>query len=133
MIASLSELLPEEKRRLHEIELQFNEVERGSSYIHINDVSLCLTEMNSRLDQLDKLVQAEPKERREDCKRRISHLRNSHQHIKISTENWIRRNNQHDFEAQKKSLFGGADLEVCLSFSYSIALLIIFTLCVQEL
>lgn len=111
MIASLSEILPEEKRRLHELDLQFNEVENGSTQIHINDVALGLTEMSNRFDQLDRLVQAESKERREDCKRRISHLRNSHQHIKISVENFIRRSRLYDFNTQKKDLFGNADLE----------------------
>jgi Golgi SNAP receptor complex protein 2 len=111
MIASLSEILPEEKRRLHELDLQFNEVEKGSTQIHINDVALGLTEMSNRFDQLDRLVQAESKERREDCKRRISHLRNSHQHIKISVENFIRRSRLYDFNTQKKNLFGNADLE----------------------
>jgi golgi SNAP receptor complex member 2 len=111
MLPALSELLPEEKRRLHELELQFNEVEKGSSYSHINDVSLGLSEMCMRFDQLDKLVLSEPKDRREDCKRRITHLRNSHQHIKVSLDSWIRRNSSYNFDAQKKDLFGGADLE----------------------
>jgi Golgi SNAP receptor complex protein 2 len=111
MIAALSEILPEEKRRLHELDLQFNEVEKGSTQIHINDVALGLTEMSNRFDQLDKLVQAESKERREDCKRRISHLRNSHQHIKISVENFNRRSRLYDFNTQRKDLFGNADLE----------------------
>lgn len=111
MLPALSELLPEEKRRLHELELQFNEVEKGSSYNHINDVLLGLNEMCMRFDQLDKLVLSEPKDRREDCKRRITHLRNSHQHIKVSLDSWIRRNSQYNFDAQKKDLFGGADIE----------------------
>jgi Golgi SNAP receptor complex protein 2 len=111
MIVSLSEILPEEKRRLHELDLQFNEVEKGSTQIHINDVALGLTEMSNRFDQLDKLVQAESKERREDCKRRISHLRNSHQHLKISVENFIRRSRLYDFNTQRNDLFGNADLE----------------------
>jgi golgi SNAP receptor complex member 2 len=111
MLPALSELLPEEKRRLHELELRFNEVEKGSSYSHINDVSLGLSEMCMRFDQLDKLVLSEPKDRREDCKRRITHLRNSHQHIKVSLDSWIRRNSSYNFDAQKKVLFGGADLE----------------------
>ena len=111
MMPALSELLPEEKRRLHDLEIQFNEVEKGSSYSHINDVSLGLTEMCMRFDQLDKLVISEPKDRREDFKRRIMHLRNSHQHIKVSLDSWIRRNSQYNFDAQKKDLFGAADVE----------------------
>lgn len=111
MQTSLSELLPEEKRRLHDLEQKFNEVEKSSSYSQINDVSLGLCEMSKRFDQLDKLVHGEPKERREDCKRRISHLRNSHEHIKFSLDSWVRRNSQCNFAIQKKILFGNADLE----------------------
>ena len=111
MQPSLSELLPEEKRRLHDLDQQFNDAEKSSSYSQINDVSLGLGEMSKRFDQLEKLVHAEPKERREDCKRRISHLRNSHVHIKFSLDSWVRRNNQYNFAIQKRSLFGNADLE----------------------
>lgn len=111
MQPSLSELLPEEKRRLHDLDQQFNDAEKSSSYSQINDVSLGLGEMSKRFDQLEKLVHAEPKERREDCKRRISHLRNSHEHIKFSLDSWVRRNNQYNFAIQKRSLFGNADLE----------------------
>jgi golgi SNAP receptor complex member 2 len=111
MIASVSELLPEEKRRLHELELQLGEVERNSLTVRASDVSLGLNEMSMRLDELDKLVQNEPIKRREDCRRRILHLRNTHQHIKASLDNWVRRNNQYDLGAQKRALFGNADIE----------------------
>ena len=111
MNISVSELLPEEKRRLHELELQFNEVERGSMTVHASDVQLGIDEMNNRLDELEKVIQNEPKARREDCKRRLLHLRNSHSHIKVSLDNWLRRSHAFNFEAQKKSLFGNADLE----------------------
>lgn len=111
MNISVSELLPEEKRRLHELELQFNEVERGSLTVHASDVQLGLDEMVNRLDELERLIQNEPMKRREDCKRRLLHLRNAHSHIKTSLESWVRRSHAFNFEAQKKSLFGSADLE----------------------
>ena len=111
MLPTLSELLPEEKRRLHDLEQQFHEFGKGSSFSRVNDVSMGLSEMVMRFDYLDKLVLAEPKERREDCRRRISHLRNSHEHIKSSLDSWVKRNSQYNFEAQKRDLFGGADLE----------------------
>ena len=111
MNISVSELLPEEKRRLHELELQFNEVERGSLTVHASDVSLGIDEMSNRLDELEKMIQNEPIKRREDCKRRLLHLRNSHSHIKVSLENWVRRSHAFNFEAQQNSLFGNADLE----------------------
>ena len=111
MVPTFSELLPEEKRRLHELEQQFHEVGRGTSFSQINDIFLGLSEMCRRFEQLDKLVLSEPKDRREDCKRRISHLRNSHEHIKSSLESWVERNSQFNFEMQKRDLFGNADLE----------------------
>ena len=111
MIASVSELLPEEKRRLHEIELQLGEVERNSGTVRASDVTLGLNEMSMRLDELEKLVQNEPIKRREDFRRRILHLRSTYQHIKSALDNWVKRNNQYDFSAQKRALFGSADIE----------------------
>jgi len=111
MQISVTELLPEEKRRLHELELQFNEVERGSHTVHASDVQMGLDEMVNRLDELERLIQNEPMKRREDCKRRLLHLRSSHAHIKSSLESLVRRSHAFNFEAQKKSLFSGADLE----------------------
>ena len=108
---SLSELLPEDKRRLHELELQYVELERGNHNISPSDVALGLREMGTRLDELDKLVQGEPSHRREDCRRRLQHLRNSHQHIKSSLDAWMRRRNQNNIEVQRRELFGNADIE----------------------
>jgi Golgi SNAP receptor complex protein 2 len=108
---SVSELLPEDKRRLHELELQFIELERGNPNISYSDVNLGLSEMDKRLDDLDRLVQSEPSHRREDCRRRLQHLRNSHQHIKNSLENWYRRRSKNNIEIQRRELFGNADLE----------------------
>ena len=108
---SLGELLPEEKRRLHELELQLNLVERNSSNVHVSDITIGLTEMGRRLDDLEKMIQNEPIKRRDDFKRRLNHLRSSHKNIKLSLDNWISKNTQYDYETQKRRLFGNADLE----------------------
>ena len=71
----LSELLPEEKRRLHELEQQLIQLEHGNSVTKTNDITIGLEEMANRLDGLDKLVQKESKLRKEDYRRRVQHLR----------------------------------------------------------
>src|SRR5690349_14398311 len=78
----LSELLPEEKKRLHDLEQQLAELEHGNTVIQTNDISLGLEEMATRLDELDKLVQKESKLRKDDYRRRVQHLRTTHNNIK---------------------------------------------------
>ena len=107
----ISELLPEDKRRLHELELQLVELERGNPNLHPSDIYLGLNEMNSRLEQLETLAAKESKGRREDCRRRVQHLRNSHQHIKSSLDNFVKRRNPQGNDALRQELFGNADLE----------------------
>ena len=89
---SISEILPEEKRRLHELELKLVELERDNN-VHASDIYIGLNDMILRLEELDKLVTREPKGKREDYKRRVLHLRNSHQHIKNSLDNIVKRYN----------------------------------------
>lgn len=109
----ISELLPEEKRRLHELELQVMELERGNGHVQISDVRLGLNEMTGRLEELEKLAAREPKNFREDCKRRVQHLKSSHQHIKSSLDNFVRRRNQNTYDSQRQELLGSAvDVEV---------------------
>lgn len=104
----ISELLPEEKRKLHEIEHQIADLEHGSTTIHVLDVQMGIKEMAFRLDELDKLVQNEPKTRRDDFRRRVQHLRNSHSHISSSLEALIRRRERSDYDYQRRELFSGA-------------------------
>lgn len=106
-----SELLPEDKRRLHELELQLVELERGSPYIQASDINLGLNEMSGRLDELERLASRESKSHRDDCKRRVQHLRTSHNHIKGSLESYMRRKGLQTFDAKKQELFWKADLE----------------------
>lgn len=100
---SLSEILPEDKRRLHEIELQLVELERGNPHIYASDIYLGLNEMSNRLVELDKLILKEPKNKRDDCKRRVVHLKNSYTHIKTSLDAICKKRN---ISTQRNELFG---------------------------
>ena len=87
---SISEILPEEKRRLHELELKLVELERDNN-VHASDIYIGLNDMVLRIEELDKLVTREPKDKRDDYKRRVLHLRNSHQHLKNSLDTIVKR------------------------------------------
>ena len=87
---SISEILPEEKRRLHELELKLVELEKDNN-VQASDIYIGLNDMLLRLEELDKLVTREPKGKRDDYRRRVLHLRNSHQHIKNSLDSIVKR------------------------------------------
>jgi golgi SNAP receptor complex member 2 len=130
-----NELLPEEKRRLHELEGQIAELERGSevmggggrTQVSISDIRLSISEMARRLDELDKMVEKESKTRRADMKRRVNHLRSAYDNVVTSLENFDRRRYQKDYSLQKHELFGKysnvdpeiADLEIAENSSLS--------------
>ena len=101
----ISEILPEEKRRLNELELDFAELERGNPRANAVDVKMGLDEMCSRLLELERLVNNEPKGRREEFKRRVQHLRTSHGHLHNSFESFTRRTGVQDL---RSNLFSGA-------------------------
>jgi Golgi SNAP receptor complex protein 2 len=104
----LSELLPEEKRRLHELEQQLIELEHGNSVIQTNDITIGLEEMANRLDGLDKLVQKESKLRKEDYRRRVQHLRTIYNTIKTSLVGLLKRKEKMNYSTQRRELFSGA-------------------------
>lgn len=87
----ISEILPEEKRRLHELELKLVELEKDNNNVQASDIYIGLNDMKLRLEELDKLVTREPKGKRDDYRRRVLHLRNSHQHIKNSLDSIVKR------------------------------------------
>lgn len=105
----ISELLPEEKRKLHDLEQQLIELERGNTIISASDIYMGLNEMVYRLDELDKLVQKESKARRDDFRRRVQHLRTTYAHIRGSLDNLVRRKDRSNFESNKRDLFAEAN------------------------
>ena len=101
----ISEMLPEDKRRLNELELQLVELERGNPRIDPMDIKIGLDEMNNRLGELDRLVNNEPKSRRDEFRRRVQHLKTTHGHIKCSYEIYARQSGNQNLRA---ALFSGA-------------------------
>eukprot|EP00607_Mallomonas_marina_P007789 CAMPEP_0182418806 /NCGR_PEP_ID=MMETSP1167-20130531/3180_1 /TAXON_ID=2988 /ORGANISM="Mallomonas Sp, Strain CCMP3275" /LENGTH=194 /DNA_ID=CAMNT_0024593209 /DNA_START=153 /DNA_END=734 /DNA_ORIENTATION=- len=107
----LSELLPEEKRRLHCLETQLLEIEKEFNYSGSKDFDLGLKDMCLRLDELEKLANKESLARRDDMKRRVQHLRTSYNHMKSSYDNILRRFNDQNFDAKKFELIGGIEAD----------------------
>jgi Golgi SNAP receptor complex protein 2 len=108
----ISELLPEDKRRLSELDQQLAELERVNTAIQVSDISLGLQEMNIRLEELDKIASRESKSHRDDYKRRVASLRNTHNHIRSSLEAYMRRKGISMHEMNRAELFGNTDIEV---------------------
>lgn len=111
MIA-ISELLPEEKRKLHELEQQLIELERGNATIHASDIYMGLNEVTRRLDHLDTLVLKEPKVKRDDFRRRVQHLRTTYSHIRGSLDNLVRRKDRSNYDSNKRDLFAEANRNI---------------------
>lgn len=101
----LNDIIPEEKRKLYEIEQQILLLENHNTTIKSSDIYLSLNETNKKLEELDKLVSKESKYRKDDYRRRVSHLRSTYIHIKNSLDNIVRRQNRNNFTSQKQELF----------------------------
>ena len=80
----ISEIFPEDKRRLHELEEQLTALEQNQPGVNIFDLSMGLDEMSNRLIELETLVNNEPKARRDDYRRKVTHLKQTYTHIKQS-------------------------------------------------
>lgn len=81
----------------------------GNNNVDAYDVSIGMDEMAKRLTELDRLVTNEPKSKREDFRRRVDHLKNTHVHIKQQLDTYARKagiNLTH--RGQRADLFAGA-------------------------
>ena len=109
----ISEIFPEEQRRLSELEAQLSILDnaQNSSSLRPGDVYAGLTDMEFRLHELDKLADNENKARRSDYKRRVQHLRNIHLHIKQTLNRIVKRRFPEYEQSRRDQLFSGADLE----------------------
>ena len=108
----LSELLPEAKRLLYELEIQLTEAERGHLNHQLSDIDLGIQDMSVRIEALEKLANKETKSRKDDAKRRVQHLRTTYKHIQTSYENILRRKSKEgSYSSDRNQLFSGADLE----------------------
>ena len=104
----LAELLPEEKRKLHELEQQLIELELGNVTIYASDIALGLQQIQISLNELEKLVLKESKGRKDDFRRRLQHLRLTYNHLKDSLDTYLRRSGRRTFDQQKTDLLQGA-------------------------
>lgn len=107
----ISELLPEEKRKLHELEQKVSELERGSSRYTYSDLSFEYEQLISRVGNLDKLVAKEPRAKIDDYRRRVAHLKSASQHVKASLDNLGKKHIAYtNAMNQKAALFGNHQL-----------------------
>lgn len=105
----LSELLPEEKRKLHELEQKISEAEYGNSRYTYSDLSFEYEQLMNRVSGLDKLLSKEPRSKIDDYRRRLAHLKSSAQHVKLSLDNIGKKHSYHsNIARQRAELFGGA-------------------------
>lgn len=105
----MSELLPEEKRKLHELEQKISEAEYGNSRYTFSDLSFEYEQLMNRVSGLDKLLSKEPRSKIDDHRRRLAHLKSSAQHVKLSLDNIGKKHNYHsNIARQRAELFGGA-------------------------
>lgn len=113
----LSELMPEAKRKLHDLEQQLVDVDRAtsSSYsasstnypaVYISDIYLGIKEMSLQIEELERLASNEPKNYRDDSKRRVAYLKNSLLHIKSSADSIAKRRSRSSNEMMHRELMG---------------------------
>jgi Golgi SNAP receptor complex protein 2 len=109
----LSELLPEAKRSLYELEIKLGEVEKSNvGGYQLSDIDLGLQDFAVKLESLEKLANKESKSRKEDAKRRVQHLFKTYQHLKTSFQNLAKRKSKDgQYKSQREELFSGIDLE----------------------
>jgi len=111
-VKMISEILPEDKRRLHELEEQVAQLESGPPTVNVYDVQMGLEDMSKRLVELDALVLNEPKSRRDDYRRRVSHLKATYEHIKKAFDAVAKRSGANlALRGQRAELFAGSNTE----------------------
>ena len=107
----IEDLLPEEKRKLHELDEELAALERGTGKMKPCDFQVALNEMEFHLAELDKMIKNESKSRREDFRRRLHRLKTNHTHLKSSFENFMKRKDLNSFESQKRELFNAVNTD----------------------
>lgn len=100
----LVELIPEEKRRLYELEQNLHQIinENSSSS---SDFSMSLDEVDLRLKEIEKLVQKESKQKKPEYMSRYNNLKSIYNNIKEEYTNFILRQSKNDPVVQRMQLF----------------------------
>jgi Golgi SNAP receptor complex protein 2 len=123
----VSELLPEDARRLHELEMKLELLDlspsapsgsgssgampsyggSGASTVSLAaDIHIGLQEMERRLKDLDALSKKESKTQRDVARRRLVHMRTSFDHVTATFNTLLRKKGISKADFQKKALFG---------------------------
>lgn len=131
----VSELLPEDARRLHELEMKLEQLDRspgvsssavslpypgssnsssgssggvgGAGTISLAaDIHIGLQEMERRLKDLDALSKKESKTQRDVARRRLVHMHTSFDHVTATFNTLLRKKGINKADFQKKVLFG---------------------------
>lgn len=105
----LSELLPEEKRKLHELEQKITELDQGTGRFSYSDLAFEYDQLISRIAGLDKLLSKEPRSKIDDYRRRLTHLKSSAQHVKLTLDNHGKKHSYYsNLAKQRAELLGNA-------------------------
>jgi hypothetical protein len=104
----LQELIAEDRRRIYELEQALSEAEASESSSKVSDVYIALAEMADRLEELGNMAKKESKGRRDDMRRRINHLKNSHMHVQQNLDTLVKRIQSKQASFDRVQLFGKA-------------------------
>eukprot|EP01031_Cornospumella_fuschlensis_P038202 gene38202-46420_t len=100
----ISEVISDEKRKLHEVENSLLEMQRTRSGAGIDSCLERLRHFQESLSQMEKLADKEPKVKKDDYRRRIQHLRSTYAHLKSLADNIAMKYGDH-----RSLLFAGQD------------------------
>ena len=101
----LAELIPEEKRKLFELEQKIKSVTDGDRRWTVSDLLFEHEQAEQRMSYLETLLGKEPRNRVEDYRRRLTSLRNALQHAKQTIQSSSRRS---AFDQDRDRLLGNA-------------------------
>lgn len=103
----LVEMIPNTKKKLHEIEQSLHELNKGNSAINPTDIFSGLDEISKTIDSLEQIALKEPKAKKDDYRRRLQHLRASHSQLKNSLESYLMKSQNNNFVNLKSKLLSG--------------------------
>lgn len=99
----IRDLIAKEKQRLHELEQQVIELDKGSA-IQPDALTISLKEVSSKFDEIEELIKRESKQNREDYRRLLERVRSNHRNVNDLLQNYYQR---HPYLYSKSQLFNG--------------------------
>lgn len=96
------------KLDLHNLDMEFKQLEQGVGTVRPENISFKLDQINSFLNDIDGKVANESKAMRDNSKRRLTALRSDHMRIRNSLDSFLKRQEKLNYSYQRKELFAGA-------------------------